>query len=192
MFNAENLWVAVRGNLISSYTEIDNLAWGALLMYKSDRLTDNLVLISKMISLLIIQGLEPEEIKYDPINNPLVGSVHKSILDTRGKYTKKQNIFMDILKTMNAGEYDREEYIEDYLHRKRMDLHEGKPNVMADQVAGLPRGSFLYPAWPYPFTVNIFHSSFEYLYEFMRGSRLASTNQLDLCEAPVSSYFESQ
>jgi len=126
--------------------------------------------------LLIIQGLEPEELKYDPINNPLVGSVHKSILETRGKYTKKQNIFMDILKTMNAGEYDREEYIEDYLHRKRMDLHEGKPNVMADQVAGLPRGSFLYPAWPYPFTVNIFHSSFEYLYEFMRGSRLASTN----------------
>ena len=49
MFNAENLWVADRGNLISSYTEIDNLAWGALLMYKSDRLTDNLVLISKMI-----------------------------------------------------------------------------------------------------------------------------------------------
>ena len=92
---------------------------------------------------------------------------------------------------MNSNQYDREEYIEDYLSRKRMDLHEGKPNVMADQVAGLPRGSFLYPAWPYPFTANIFHALFEYFYEFMRGSRLASTNQLDLCEQPVSSFFES-
>jgi hypothetical protein len=68
---------------------------------------------------MVIQGLEPEETEYDPINNPMVGSVRKSILETRGKYTKKQNIFMDILKTMNAGEYDRDEYIEDYLHRKR-------------------------------------------------------------------------
>ena len=65
--------------------------------------------------MLIIQGLEAEEIQYDPVNNPLVGSVHKSILETRGKFTKKQNIFMEILKTMNSEQYDREEYIEDYL-----------------------------------------------------------------------------
>lgn len=37
LFNFENLWEAVRENLISSYTEIDTLSWGAMLMYKSGR-----------------------------------------------------------------------------------------------------------------------------------------------------------
>ena len=31
----------------------------------------------------------------------------------------------------------------------------------------------------------------EYLYEFLRGTRLASTNQLELCERPVSSFMEA-
>ena len=37
LFNFENLWTAVKENLISSYTEIDTLSWGALLMFKSGR-----------------------------------------------------------------------------------------------------------------------------------------------------------
>ena len=79
---------------------------------------------------------------------------------------------------MNHGEYDRDAYLEDYLLRKRQDLHEAKPNVKYSYQSddGLERGSFLYPDWPYPFTVNIMHLVFEYGYEFARGSRLASTN----------------
>lgn len=39
--------------------------------------------------------------------------------------------------------------------------------------------------------MNGVHLLLEYLYEFLRGTRLASTNQLELCERPVSSFMEA-
>ena len=49
----------------------------------------------------------------------------------------------------------------------------------------------MYPIWPYPYTVNQAHLVAEMTYEFLRGSRLATTNQLQVCEIPVSSFLEA-
>jgi len=59
-----------------------------------------------------------------------------------------------------------QEFIDLYLKTRR-------PRVMG-KVSGTMRGSFLYPSWPYPYLVNDFAKYFEYGYEFLRGSRLAS------------------
>lgn len=50
---------------------------------------------------------------------------------------------------------------------------------------------YLLPIWPYPHTVHEFHNWIEYFYEFLRGSRLTTTSELDVCEDPVSSWIES-
>ena len=50
---------------------------------------------------------------------------------------------------------------------------------------------YLLPIWTYPYTVSEFHNWVEYFYEFLRGSRLATTSELDVCEDPVSSLIES-
>lgn len=50
---------------------------------------------------------------------------------------------------------------------------------------------YLGTIWPYPHTVNNFHNWVQYHYEFLRGSKLATTSQLDVCEDPVSSMIES-
>ena len=47
------------------------------------------------------------------------------------------------------------------------------------------------PMWPYPFTVYQVHEYGEYLYEFMRGFRLGTDSQLDICEVAFSALFES-
>ena len=54
MFNIENLWVAVRENLISSYSQVDNLAWGALLYYFKNDYVASLANFSKVINLIVI------------------------------------------------------------------------------------------------------------------------------------------
>ena len=74
VFNIENLWVAVRENLISSYSQVDNLAWGALLYHYKDDYVSSLANFSKVINLIVIQGLEPDEKPLDMISNPLVGN----------------------------------------------------------------------------------------------------------------------
>ena len=81
---------------------------------------------------------------------------------------------------MNHGEYDKQAYLEDYLQRRREELHnnDGRPNVGINEAGGIERGSFMYPEWPYPYTSNNVHLLAELLYEFTRGSRLATTNQL--------------
>ena len=48
------------------------------------------------------------------------------------------------------------------------------------------------PIWPYAYTVNIVHEGIEYIYEFLRGSRLVTTSELDVCEDAISGLFESQ
>ena len=53
------------------------------------------------------------------------------------------------------------------------------------------RGRHVYPIWPYLNSTAWWEDAAVYVYEFMRGSRLASTNQLTLCETPVRSYVES-
>lgn len=60
--------------------------------------------------------------------------------------------------------------------------------VNEDQSA---RGRHVYPQWPYLNATGWWEDAAVYVYEFMRGSRLASTNQLQLCETPVRSYVES-
>jgi len=50
---------------------------------------------------------------------------------------------------------------------------------------------WMMPIWPYAYATNTFHEWLEYFYEFVRGSRLATTSELDVCEDPVSSFFES-
>lgn len=54
VFNIENLWVAVRENLISSYSEVDNLAWGALLLYYKKEYVASLANFSKAVNLIVI------------------------------------------------------------------------------------------------------------------------------------------
>ena len=47
------------------------------------------------------------------------------------------------------------------------------------------------PVWPRHYTVNRLDTMLEYIYEILRGSRLATTSQLDVCENAFSSFFES-
>jgi hypothetical protein len=84
---------------------------------------------------------------------------------------------------MNSAQIDNSEYVEDYLYQKRLEAHRATPvvgfnfDLMDDTyIEGTNRGKFMYPNWPYPYTVNQYHLYFEYLYEFFRGSRLATTN----------------
>jgi len=58
-------------------------------MYQSGDYAANVVLVSQIVNLVIIQGLEPTEALYDPIDNPLVGSVHQTIKDTKGKHNER-------------------------------------------------------------------------------------------------------
>ena len=48
--------------------------------------------------------------------------------------------------------------------------------VFRESNAGTSRGNFMYPNWPYSYTVNQVHLVVEMAYEFLRGSRLATTN----------------
>ena len=95
---------------------------------------------------------------------------------------------------------DKSAYIDDYITRTRAEMKaEGRHGpVVQDGTGGYgvneeqsARGRHIYPFWPYLNTTGWWEDSFVYLYEFMRGSRLASTNQLQLCETPVRSYIES-
>jgi len=47
----------------------------------------------------------------------------------------------------------------------------------------------VYP--PDPYTYGEFHLAIEYLYEFLRGSRLVQDHQVVNCEAYVSDFFEA-
>jgi len=101
---------------------------------------------------------------------------------------------------MNLNQYDKQEYIDDYITRRRAEMKaEGAHGPVVEQSIGgygvnqdqSARGRHIYPFWPYVNTTGWWEDTQLYVYEFMRGSRLASTNQLQLCETPVRSYFES-
>ena len=75
--------------------------------------------------------------------------------------------------------------IDEYLKHRRMIVQEGQGAYDSD------RGKFLYPSWPYPFFANDVALYLEFFYEFLRGSRLATTNQLEICNYPVQKYLDS-
>lgn len=51
------------------------------------------------------------------------------------------------------------------------------------------RGKYTLPEWPYVETTSWLQDANQYAYEFTRGSRLATKNQLELCEGPINSYW---
>lgn len=61
-------------------------------------------------------------------------------------------------------------------HPRVGETHSKKSAVFGETNGGTSRGTFLYPIWPYPYTVNQVHLVVELAYEFFRGSRLATTN----------------
>jgi CRISPR/Cas system endoribonuclease Cas6 (RAMP superfamily) len=54
LFVRENFWNALKENLISSYSEVDNLSFGALIFFFKGDYVKSLEHISKMINLMII------------------------------------------------------------------------------------------------------------------------------------------
>lgn len=65
------------------------------------------------------------------------------------------------------------------------------PVTAASQEPRVENYRWKYPNWPATFTVNSVHLWVEYVYEFLRGARMATDNQLTLCEVPLSKYLES-
>ena len=54
LFSVENLYLAIKRNLISSYSTIDSLSWGSYVKFKKKKWLDASYDLSKMINLMII------------------------------------------------------------------------------------------------------------------------------------------
>lgn len=173
LFNFWNLWEAIRNNIIEVYAEIDLLSWGAFLSNKKELTIPLFSNISKIVNLLVIRGVGQEQTASVQSSNPI-------------PLTPVQQKFVETLKRMNKAGLDREELIDEYMEQRSRESSDNFEKWFfsnkGDEELKVSAYEFIFPNWPTPYTVNQVHLYVEFAYEFLRGARVASDNQLNLCE----------
>jgi hypothetical protein len=133
----------------------------------------------------VLQGIEINR-KYNPNDNPIVHAAHDE--DTSVS-DGKHGLFLSLLRGSNVN---KTEYIDKYLNMRHPSVSKENPDDPNYDITGTYKQfGMIYPTWPYPYWLNNIEMGFEFVYEFLRGTRLASTNQLNLCFDPIDHYIES-
>lgn len=151
LFNWQNLFYAVRENFLKYGEQIDEKSYGAYIRLQQGQDVVGMRLMSEFINLIFIRGLPPA--KVIPRDGPTVTS---SLFNLEN--TPEQDRFIELLLEMNSKKLDRNEMIDAYLDEKRQKeflMSKNKGPRVGEGIPGTSRGKFLYPLWPYDYSVNV-------------------------------------